>query len=141
MRNRDYRGSKLEEIAGENVIVVPIRLTALGIYKAIFISQLDYWMRRSNKQFFGDKWVYNTFHSWAVQFPFMSEMTIKRIVKDLSEKGIIKSSFFGKPMDRTKWYTIDYERLEEVLKTAKELEAKKFIAEAAAEEELDAKKS
>ena len=41
---------------------------------------------------------------------------IKRALKNLEEKGIIITGNFNKlKMDRTKWYTIDYEKLDNLI--------------------------
>src|SRR5690606_10949183 len=58
-------------------------------------------------------WIYNTYAEWAVQFPFWSESTIKRTIRNLEKKGLIITGNFNKvKFDKTKWYTIDYEKLE-----------------------------
>jgi hypothetical protein len=55
-------------------------------------------------------------HSWEENFPFYSLNTIKRAFNKLEGLGILLSGEFNKlDGDRTKWYTIDYAKLEELL--------------------------
>lgn len=49
------------------------------------------------------------------QFPFWSESTIKRGIATLEKMGVLLSCNQNKAsFDKTKWYTIDYERLAEI---------------------------
>jgi len=59
--------------------------------------------------------VYNTYAEWKeTNFPFWSENTIQRVFANLEENGLVVSI---QPMkgkyDRTKYYRIDYTKLEE----------------------------
>ena len=97
-----------------------------GLNEAAFLQQLHYWLQRSNNIQDGYAWVYNTAAQWQEQLPFLSERTIKRIIKSLREKGlIVVSSYNKKSFDRTNWYRIDYGRLEEMLSEMLAEEAKK----------------
>ena len=47
--------------------------------------------------------------------PFWSESTIKRTIKSLEEQGYLLSANYNRlKMDKTKWYSIDYEKLAEL---------------------------
>lgn len=92
-----------------------------GLNKAIFINQLNYWLEineKVNKNFRdGHYWVYNSYESWAENdFQYWSPDTIKRIVSSLENTGVIISANYNKlKIDKTKWYRIDYKRLQEII--------------------------
>ena len=92
--------------------------------KAIIVQQIHYWLQikrkakdtRSFKE--GRWWVYNSFREWHKQFIWISERTIQRHFKDLVAQGIIiVGNFNNQNYDRTNWYTISYERLNELTMT------------------------
>lgn len=97
------------------LIVLPSLAVVVGLNEAILLQQLHYWLQESNHVRDGHKWVYNTYEDWQKQFPFWSVKTIKRIVTRLeNEKIIISGNYNQMKIDRTKWYRIDYEKLEEL---------------------------
>ena len=66
----------------------------------------------------GYYWTYNTFGQWQDQFPFWCVRTLKTIFSKLENKKIIVSGNYNKfKFDRTKWYRIDYIRLEQLENT------------------------
>ena len=92
--------------------------------KAIIVQQIHYWLQikrkakdtRSFKE--GRWWVYNSFREWHKQFIWISERTIQRHFKDLVDQGIIiVGNFNNQNYDRTNWYTLSYERLNELTMT------------------------
>lgn len=92
--------------------------------KAIIVQQIHYWLQikrkakdtRSFKE--GRWWVYNSFREWHKQFIWISERTIQRHFKDLVAQGIIiVGNFNNQNYDRTNWYTLSYERLNELTMT------------------------
>lgn len=94
--------------------VLPSLAVAVGLNEAIMLQQIHYWMVRSNHYYEGKRWIYNSVSSWEKQFPFLSRSTIKRTISNLETKEILIVGNFNRlAMDRTKWYTINYE----VLKT------------------------
>jgi DnaD/phage-associated family protein len=106
----------------ENVMVFQPKLAQLlGLNEAIIINQIHYWVKRSKNIIEGRYWVYNTYESWQKQICFLSESTIKKTIKKLEGIGIIKSGNFNKSkLDKTKWYTIDYEVLQTFYEKAEE---------------------
>ena len=63
----------------------------------------------------GYKWVYKTYDEWRnEEFPFWSVATIKRAIRRLEVKGFIiaTASYNRMKMDKTKWYRIDYQKLQ-----------------------------
>ena len=63
----------------------------------------------------GRYWVYTTYDSWCEQFPFWSKSTVVRTFNKLEKEGLIESKNYNKmKIDQTKWYTINYEKLDEL---------------------------
>ncbi len=94
--------------------VLPSLAVKLGLNDAIILQQIHYWLLRSNFEFDQKKWVYNTLKDWQKQFPFFSEDTIYRAFKRLEADGYLLSKMLSKnKFDRTKYYTIDYSKLNE----------------------------
>lgn len=93
--------------------VLPSLAEKIGLNESILLQQLHYWLKKSEYFYDGRKWVYNTYEDWQRQFSFWSVDTIKRVFLFLEKKGIILStSKYNKiKIDRTKWYTIDYDKL------------------------------
>lgn len=95
--------------------VLPSLAVLIGLNEAIVLQQIHYWISNelNNNLVNGRKWVYNTYAQWCVQFPFWSKNTIIRTIDSLEDiKLIISGSFNKLSKDRTKWYTINYEKLE-----------------------------
>ena len=95
----------------------------LGYKKATFISKLHYWLNKCGRNIEDseDKWIYNTIKDWTEQFNW-SISTLKRIVSSLEEEGIIISKKINaRKWNHTKWYSIDYNKLNSFLSVDKEL--------------------
>lgn len=90
--------------------VLPSLAKLIGLNEAIFLQQLHYWLIKSQHEYDGRKWVYNTFEEWQKQLPFWSIITIKRIVQSLRKAGLVSTTaqYNKMQVDRTLWYTIDY---------------------------------
>lgn len=83
--------------------------------EALFLQQLHYWLERSTKIINNRRWIYNSVGAWQKQFSFWSISTLKRIIASLEKrKLIITDNFNSFSMDRTKWYTIDYDELDKL---------------------------
>ena len=99
-------------------LVIDIQLAkAVGLEEAIVIQQIHYWLiinqRNDRNLHAGYYWTYNSYTEWQKQFPFWSEHTVRRIFGDLEKKGYIISGNFNKlTIDRTKWYRLNYNKLE-----------------------------
>ena len=96
------------------LMVLPTLAAKIGLNEAIILQQIHYWLDpRGNKNLKeGKHWVYNSYKDWEKQFPFWSEKTIKRAILALEKRGLLKSSLYNKnPLDKTKWYTINYSAL------------------------------
>lgn len=89
--------------------------------KAIMVQQIHYWLQIKRKandaRAFHDGrwWVFNSIQQWHDQFIWMSERTIRRNLDELAKMGIIiVSRFNNKAFDRTKWYTLNYDLLDQL---------------------------
>lgn len=97
----------------------------IGLNESIVVQQIHYWIRKNQENninyYEGHYWTYNTYADWQKQFPFWSEPTIKRIFLSLEKKNILISGNFNQmKMDRTKWYRINYEALNQLSKSKPE---------------------
>ncbi|MBM7577695.1 DnaD domain-containing protein [Jeotgalibacillus terrae] len=96
--------------------VLPTLAVKLGLNEAIFTQQLHYWLQHSNNERDGHKWVYKKIDQWHKEFPFWSASTVKRVIKNLENKGVlITADHYNKiKIDKTKWYRIDYQKLNDL---------------------------
>lgn len=91
---------------------------AIGLNESIVIQQLHYWLeinsQKGENYYDGRYWTYNSIQKWWEEnFDFWSLDTVKRCFKSLENKGILITGNYNKDSrDRTKWYSIDYEKLE-----------------------------
>ena len=94
----------------------------IGLNEAIVLNQLHYWIenhkKAGNNYYDGRYWVYNTYEKWQKEdFEYWSIDTVKRTFGKLEKSGLVISGNYNKmQIDRTKWYTIDYEMLEKMAK-------------------------
>ncbi|SPY33238.1 DNA replication protein [Pasteurella canis] len=96
--------------------VIPSLAVAIGLNEAIFVQQLHYFLNISKHKYEERIWIYNTIDEWCEIFPFWSKKTIQRTIKRLEEMGLILSTnkLNKMKMDKTKWYSIAYEKIEEL---------------------------
>lgn len=103
------------------IINTDLALVLGDLNEAIVLNQLNYWLgisRKAGKNFIdGRYWVYNSYSDWkANDFPYWSEKTIQRTFTRLENKGVVVSANYNKlAIDKTKWYTIDTARLQELV--------------------------
>lgn len=102
----------------DTLIILPRLAARIGLNEAIVLQQVFYWLGGDRKPHVRDgrRWVYNTYEGWREQFPFLSERTIRRTIRELEQAGLLESAFFvdhpeHRHLDHTKWYTIDFGRL------------------------------
>ena len=95
--------------------VLPSLAVAIGLNEAIILQQIHYWLNpRFNQNYFeGWYWVYNTYEKWQQQFPFWCLKTIKRTISSLENSKVLLS-VITRDFKKTKYYTIDYDRLNEI---------------------------
>ena len=110
MNNQD---KKITLLLDEQPLFLLHTLAALlGVSQAIFIQQLHYWIQISGKEIDERRWIYNSLEEWGKQFPFWKKDSLHRLIKKLVDmKIIIVGNYNKKGYDRTRWYSIDYEVL------------------------------
>ncbi len=125
----------------EQPLVIDKQLAKLiGLNEAMVLQQIHYWLeinRKADKNFReAQYWTYNTLEEWQEEFPFWSVDTVKRTLTKLRKMGILITGNFNRlKMDRTLWYTINYEELEKLSEIEKE-EAQKNEETLIEEEEI-----
>ncbi|HHW5040793.1 TPA: conserved phage C-terminal domain-containing protein [Staphylococcus aureus] len=99
--------------------VLPKLAELIGLNEAIVLQQMHYWLNRSNHDYDGKLWIYNSYPKWIEQFPFWSESTIKRAITSLEKQGLLHVGNYNKAgFDRTKWYSINYFTLNQLVTRA-----------------------
>ncbi len=94
------------------LLILPSLAVKIGFHEAAVLQQIHFWLTSSKHFIEGHKWIYNTYKGWHKQFPFWSESTIKRTILTLENLGLLISGNWNfSKMDKTKWYTIDYEKV------------------------------
>ncbi|HDP5804059.1 TPA: DnaD domain protein [Staphylococcus aureus] len=97
--------------------VLPKLAEAIGLNEAIVLQQIHYWLNNSKHEYENKKWIYNSYKNWEAQFPFWSNVTIRRAISSLEKQNLLLTGNFNKVgFDKTKWYTINYLVLEGVSK-------------------------
>lgn len=103
------------------IVNTDLALILGDLNEAIVLNQLNYWIeinKKAKKNLIDDKyWVYNSYSDWkANDFPYWSEKTIQRTFTRLENKGVVLSANYNKlAIDKTKWYTIDTKKLQELV--------------------------
>ena len=93
---------------------------------AIILQEIHYWIN-INKQntemglssivTYYDEcfWCFRTYEEWLLDFPWLCLRTLKSKIKKLEDMELLISNNFNKlNIDRTKWYTINYDKLAEL---------------------------
>lgn len=97
------------------VMIIPSLATKIGLNEAVVLQQIHYWLGISKHTIEGRTWVYDTYEEWQKQFPFWSVSTIKRTIRSLEMLGYLLSENWNEmKMDKTKWYSIEYEKMQEL---------------------------
>lgn len=102
------------------LLILPSLAVKIGLNEAVIFQQVHYWLTHNEKaksahHFHDDRWwTYGTYEEWQERdFPFLSVRAVRRAIKNLEERNLlITGQFNRKSSDRTKWYSIDYEALE-----------------------------
>ena len=101
------------------IFFLPTLAVGIGLNEAILIQKIHGWLNCTPKENVGRNWIYNSYKSWHEQLPFLSESTIKRTMKNLIDlKIIITENFNSNKFDKTLWYSIDYEKLNEIVENS-----------------------
>jgi hypothetical protein len=107
----------------EPLVIIPAWAEAIGLNEAIVLQQIHYLMttykRVGQRENYRDGrwWVKKSIQDWqGDHFTFWSAKTVRNALDRLEKKGLVEGAFFDQDkIDRTKWYTINYDKLREVL--------------------------
>lgn len=102
------------------LLVSPTLATRIGLYEAIVIQQLHYWMNnpKMGRTVDNRRWIKNSTEQWQRDnFPFMSIPTVRRTFSELRERNLIlvRGDLNSNRTDRTLWYSIHYENLQNAI--------------------------
>lgn len=105
-----------EKIVSTNPVVAKV----LGIHAGHIIYQMHYWIcqkeEKGENYHDGYYWVYNSYPKWKEQLDWVSERTLQREIRKLENIGVLISGNYNKlAIDKTKWYTINYDKLKEII--------------------------
>jgi DNA-binding PadR family transcriptional regulator len=107
-----------ELLSVKNPVTINKKLAKyLGLNESVMVQQIHIFIKEnknSNTNFINNKYgVRSSIDSWSKkEFCFFSESTIKRTLQKLEKIGIIEVEMFNESkMDKTKWYTINYDEL------------------------------
>ncbi|SCJ81239.1 DnaA N-terminal domain-containing protein [uncultured Clostridium sp.] len=110
-----------ELLFNDQPVVINRKLAkCLGLKEAVIFQQIHYWLeinKRTKNNFKENKyWTYNSVKAWHEnEFDFLSLRTVERTLQKLEKDGLLESKVFNKMAgDKTKWYTINYDKLLEV---------------------------
>ena len=105
------------------IMFSPKLAKVVGVSKAIILQQIHYWAKEVNEKAEKESvyrenyyWTKRTVKEWHEgELNFISERQLKRLFKSMEEEGlIIIDSFNTKRYDKTNWYRVNYEKLEEM---------------------------
>lgn len=104
-------------LAEHPLVVLPSLAVAFGnVNMAIILQQIHYWIsdpRAPERE--GRRWHYATYAEWKKQFPWLAEVTIRKLVNKLEEVKIVDSiQPNGGIGEQRKWYSINYEELKKL---------------------------
>ncbi|WP_010304160.1 DnaA N-terminal domain-containing protein [Candidatus Odyssella thessalonicensis] len=96
--------------------IQPQLVRHFGANAAAFIARLDFWIKKNKFGVMhnGLRWIFNTAKEWSEQIG-VSERQIRRIVLALKEAGVISIDKLAEyKSNRTNYYTLNYNRLNEL---------------------------
>jgi hypothetical protein len=110
------------EEEADHIPVLVALIQLVGVDEALLLQKL-HWMltdvaaeERADHFEDGRWWIQSSYSEWLEIFCWFSDYKIHRVLKDLRRDGyIIASTDYGDFFDRRLWYTIDYDRMNEVL--------------------------
>lgn len=111
-------------------------LKEITISQKIVLQQLNYWLSKNDSRYGlfreGKQWIRNSYAAWQKQIGSFSVITIRRAFTELEKLGLVQSKTFeeGKKFcggEQVKYFTIDFDRLEELLNNLKPLGNKTLL--------------
>ena len=105
-------------LTNENpLITLPQLACVVGYEEATLLQQLHFRLQQQTTTQNGEVWYCQSLAKWHKQFPFWNEPKIKRIIRELEDLQVVHSTdkFNQFYVDRTKWYKIDYDKLQQLI--------------------------
>lgn len=113
---------KASWLFSKNPLVVDKDLaTVIGLNEAIVLQQINYWLHvPGGKNVGGRHWIKHTISEFLKKdFPFWSRNTVKRTISSCEKSGfLLKKNLNNAGFDKSNWYSIDEEKLNEVMSHA-----------------------
>lgn len=96
--------------------VLPKLAKEIGLNEAIVLQQIHYWLNKRTHLKDGKYWTYGSMVTWQRdQFFFWSVNTVKRTFASLEKQNLLIIGNYNRAgFDKTKWYSVNYETLEQV---------------------------
>lgn len=118
-------------VDGRQLVLSQDLAIRIGVEEALFIQQLYYRLETRGVDKEGHIWYRQTYQGWAKQCPQWNIRKIKRLVMKLERYQIIISSnkFNSFKTDRSKWYRIDYEKIDQIVQSEVYIEDEFFPEE------------
>jgi len=98
--------------------VLPSLAVAVGLNEGIVLQQLHFLLRLSSENRDDQRWVFLSYEALVEKhLSCMSERTIRRAIKTLENAKLLLSTtkYNRHFLDNTKWYAIDYAKLNQVI--------------------------
>ena len=89
----------------------------IGVEEALFLQLLHYRLEKNGVEKEGHIWYRQTYEGWAKQCSYWNITKVKRLITKLERYQLILSSnkLNSFVTDRSKWYRIDYEKIDKLL--------------------------
>lgn len=115
MNNSDILSALIQEISGQNrILSIPrLYIDIVGnLDRALFLSQAVYWSDKGKKK---GGWFYKTYEEWEDEIS-LSNYQVRKVVKALSNFGIIKTKVQKANGNPTVHYKVNMQALESMLR-------------------------
>lgn len=121
MNNQEIKTTSNLLFNEEPLVINKMSARVLGLNESIVLQQVHYWLeinRKAKINFHDNRtWTYNSIAKWQKEnFDFWSVDTVKRTFAKLVKRKILLTGNYNEyKYDKTIWYTIDYEKLDNLL--------------------------
>lgn len=107
-------------LMGDSIPNSPTFIALFGNCGSMLVQQIHYWCRKNRKRNRnyknGEYWCYNTYTQWEKELQGFDTRSIRRTVDELRKIGVLVTDNFNKKAyDKTLWYRINYDKLDQQL--------------------------
>ena len=114
----------------KNFFIIPESLSQIiGYEESLVLTRIKYWIKVCGKTLSDNQglWIYNSQKQWQEQFQCFSLYKIKKIIYSLEERRLLLSKKVNaKKWNHTKWYSINEEKYNELIKDIKSTDNNKI---------------